>query len=117
MVRLVCTNTSSAAEGFGVGNNFAVMAVVALAVVMVLGLATGTVLVIRDTVRRRGPWGINLRPVRCPTCSEPASVIRRPKNLRQALWGGCTCEECGTEYDKWGRKIAKRKGRKKKGTA
>jgi hypothetical protein len=89
-----------------VGNDFAVMAVVALAIVMGLGLVTGAVLVIRDTVRKQGRWGINLRTVRCPKCGEPAPVIRRPKNRRERLWGGCTCEQCGTEYDKWGRAIA-----------
>ena len=89
-----------------VGDDFAVIGVVALAVVMALGLAAGAALVVRDTVRRRGRWGINLRPVRCPECGEPAPVVRRPKNRRQALWGGCTCEGCGTEYDKWGQPVA-----------
>ena len=88
------------------GGDFAVIAVVALAVVMALVLATAAILVVRDTVRKRGRWGINLRPVRCPECGEPAPVVRRPKNRRQALWGGCTCEECGTEYDKWGQPVA-----------
>jgi hypothetical protein len=89
-----------------VSDDFAAIVVVTLAIVMALGLATGAVLVIRDTVRKRGRWGINLRPVRCPECDEPAPAIRRPKNRRQALWGGCTCEQCGTEYDKWGRPVA-----------
>jgi hypothetical protein len=93
-----------------VGSDFPVMAVVALAVVMGLGLLIGAVLVIRDTVRKRGRWGINLRPVRCPKCGEPAPAIRRPKNRRQALWGGCTCEQCGTEYDKWVRAIERTGG-------
>ena len=88
------------------GDDFAVIAVVALAVVMALGLAAGAALVVRDTVRKRGRWGINLRPVRCPECGAPAPAVRRPKNRRQALWGGCTCEECGTEYDKWGQPVA-----------
>lgn len=86
-------------------SDFAMMAVVALAVAMALGLATGAVLVIRDTFCKKGRWGINLRPVRCPECGEPASAVRRPKNRRQALWGGNTCEQCGIEYDKWGRAI------------
>ena len=96
----------SAMEGFGVGDEIAVIAVVALAIVMALGLAAGAVRVIRDTVRKQGRWGINLQPVRCPKCEAPAPTVRRPKNRRQALWGGCTCEECGTEYDKWGRLVA-----------
>lgn len=88
------------------GDDFAVIAVVSLAVVMALALGVGAVLVVRDTVRKRGRWGINLRPVRCPKCGEPAPVVRRPRNRRQALWGGCTCQGCGTEYDKWGQPVA-----------
>ena len=87
-------------------DDFAVIVLAVLGVVMALGLAAGAFLVIRDTVRRRGHWGINLRPVCCPECGEPAPTVRRPKNRRQALWGGCTCEECGTEYDKWGQRVA-----------
>lgn len=91
-------------------NNIAVAALVALTVLVVVALLAGLVLVIRDTVRRRGRWGINLRPVRCPACGEPAPVVRRPQNRRQAMWGGCTCEACGTEYDKWGVPIADANG-------
>jgi predicted RNA-binding Zn-ribbon protein involved in translation (DUF1610 family) len=76
-----------------------------LAVVMALTLAAGSVVVVRDTIRRRGRWGINLRRVHCPACGESAPVIRKPKNRRQALWGGWTCEACGLECDKWGRTV------------
>jgi hypothetical protein len=86
-------------------NDFATIVVSTLAIIMALGLAVGAVLVIRDTVRKRGRWGINLRPVRCPECDCPAPTVRVPKNLQQTLWGGCTCEECGTEFDKWGQPV------------
>lgn len=86
------------------GDDFAV-AGVALSVVMALALGAGTVLLIRDTVRKRGRWGINQRPVHCPECGEPAPVVRWPRNWRQALWGGCNCKGCGTEYDKWGQPV------------
>jgi hypothetical protein len=72
---------------------------------MMLTLAVGGALVVRDTVRRRGRWGINLSPVHCPRCGERAPVVRVPKNRRQTLWGGCTCAGCGLEYDKWGRPV------------
>ena len=87
------------------GENFTMIGVVAVAV-LALGMAGGAALVIRDTVRKQGRWGINLRPVRCPVCRTRAPTFRRPKSRRQTLWGGSTCEECGTEYDKWGRSIA-----------
>jgi hypothetical protein len=76
-----------------------------LAGLVFLTLLVGLVLVIRDTVRRRGNWGINTRPVACPECGEPAPAVRVPENWRQTLWGGCTCARCGCEYDKWGRPV------------
>src|SRR5262245_56526779 len=83
----------------------AICIVLAVFGLMVLTLTIGGVLIVRDTIRRRGNWGINFRPVFCPECREPAPTIRAPKNWRQALWGGCTCAECGLEYDKWGRPV------------
>ena len=68
-------------------------------------LCVGGFLVVRDTIRQRGNWGLNFRPVVCPECGEPAPAVRAPRNRRQTLWGGATCEECGTEYDKWGHRI------------
>ncbi|WP_145243330.1 hypothetical protein [Urbifossiella limnaea] len=76
-----------------------VMVVVGTLFLGLLGLGT---LVVRDTVRRRGKWGVNPRPIECPNCGEPAPVVRKPANRRQMLWGGATCAECGQEYDKWG---------------
>ena len=78
---------------------------ITLSVTLFLALAAGMVLVVRDTVRGSGHWGVNLKQVCCPECDEPAPAIRKPKNRRQALWGGCTCAVCGTEYDKWGHRV------------
>lgn len=44
----------------------------------------------------------------CPKCGKEQPRVRRPKNLRQALWGGYTCESCGTEMDKFGKEIIKK---------
>ncbi len=68
-------------------------------------LGAGLVLVIRDTMRQRGKWGINWKPAACTECGTAAPVVRMPANRRQALWGGWTCAECGLELDKWGRPI------------
>src|SRR5690348_15848027 len=73
--------------------------------VVVLVLAIGAFLVVRDTVRGRGRWGVNVKPVFCPECGEAAPAIRKPQNRRQTLWGGGTCARCGTEYDKWGHRV------------
>ena len=46
--------------------------------------------------------GLNLSTdMKCPTCGEPFPTLRRPKNFRQMMWGGWTCEKCGSEFDKW----------------
>ncbi len=63
------------------------------------------ILVIRDTVRGAGRWGMNFMKVSCPRCSEPAPAVRVPNSVGQALWGGWTCAKCGTDYDKWGKEI------------
>ena len=74
---------------------------------IVLAIAVGLVLillVVISTFRRKGNFGINLEKVTCFNCGTVAPQVRRPKNLRQALWGGWTCE-CGTELDKWGAQV------------
>ncbi len=80
-----------------------VVMVMILLVFLIVGLSLGLAVVFRP--RKRGRWGINLRPVRCPKCGKPAPAVRWPKNRRQALWGGWTCEACGTEFDKWGQRV------------
>lgn len=72
------------------------------------GLLFLGILVVRDTVRRTGKWGINFRGLagaECPRCDAPVPAVRVPKNRRQTLWGGWTCDECGCEIDKWGREV------------
>jgi hypothetical protein len=77
-------------------------------VVAILGLAgTGLFLVIRDTIRGRGKWGIVLSPPsECPECGEPLPLVRVPTSSRQAMWGGWTCTYCGCELDKYGKVIS-----------
>jgi len=87
-------------------DNLAWVVVISLSILMGSGLLVGLILVVRDTVRKRGRWGINLRRVSCPHCGLPSPTIRKPQNRRQAMWGGCTCTGCGEEYDKWGYPVA-----------
>ena len=68
-------------------------------------LAIGAALVIRDTIRQRGIWGINFKQAVCTQCDTPMPMVRKPANWRQAMRGGGTCPECGFELDKWGRPI------------
>lgn len=55
-----------------------------------------------------------LRPrPKCPDCGEPLPRFRKPANLRQTLWGGCTCLECGCEVGPWGGKVQQTRNRKR----
>ena len=76
---------------------------VLLITLLPLGIILSLVLI--DTVRQKGRFGINVRVPNCPKCGQPAPVIRKPKSIRQFLWGGCTCTKCGCEIDKWGNEI------------
>jgi hypothetical protein len=87
------------------GDTIVMLIALPLVGLLVLALTVGGVLVVRDTIRQRGKWGINTKPVHCPRCGERAPVVRTPKNWQQTLWGGCTCAKCGVDYDKWGRAV------------
>src|SRR5215469_12685295 len=62
--------------------------------VIVSILFLGALFVALGTVKKNR-WGINTKPVNCPACGSPMPVVRHPRSLRQALWGGWTCEKCG----------------------
>jgi len=53
----------------------------------------------------RNKWGINSDSVSCPRCNTALPQARKPRSLRQSLWGGWTCPNCGVEVDKWGREL------------
>ena len=78
---------------------------IALCILVFGSLLIGIILVTRDSIRRRGKWGVNGAPTFCPNCGEAAPKVRKPANFQQALWGGSTCQECGCEFDKWGRRV------------
>ena len=67
-------------------------------------LLVGLILVAFGTVTKND-WGVNLPPVTCPRRNTVAPAVRVPRSRRQRLWGGCTCEGCGIELDKWARII------------
>ncbi len=86
---------------------------IALAVLALFGMlfvlaGVGLYLMIRDTVRRRGGWGVNVERVACPCCAADLPRLRRPRSFRQAMWGGYTCADCGCEVDKWGREVERK---------
>jgi len=67
-------------------------------------LALGGAAVIYGTLARNR-WGINAGDISCPRCKALLPKVRQPRSLRQEMWGGCTCANCGTEVDKWGREL------------
>jgi hypothetical protein len=81
-----------------------------LAASAAISTATGAVflLVVRDTRRRRGVWGINLEIPNCPACGLKMPARRQPASFRQAVIGGWTCPKCGCEMDKWGAERTRR---------
>ena len=50
-------------------------------------------------------WTIDLAGPACPDCGRRPPVLRVPDSLRQALWGGWTCEECGCVMDRVGKPL------------
>ena len=44
-------------------------------------LLVGLVFVVRDTIRGKGRWGINTKPVACKKCGEPAPTMRAAISL------------------------------------
>jgi len=70
-------------------------------------LGVGILLVIHGTIFKTR-WGINTgSQFECPSCHKIHGQIRIARNLRQTLWGGFTCDQCGLETDKWNRPISK----------
>ena len=43
----------------------------------------------------------------CPICGGEVPAFRKPSSYRQALWGGWTCENCGTEMDRHGMELSR----------
>lgn len=76
-----------------------------LVLLIVFGLGgLGVLIVLYGTVAKN-KWGINLDPVSCPRCKASLPSLREPGSVRQAMWGGWTCPNCGAGVDKWGREV------------
>lgn len=61
-------------------------------------------LIIRDTIRQRGKWTIELKLPVCPQCGLPLRTMRFLIWL-QRTFGCWKCHECGFEMTKWGRPV------------
>ena len=47
--------------------------------------------------------GIGLFGANCPRCAAPLPTVRKATSIREALWGGWTCEHCSCKIDRLGR--------------
>lgn len=52
--------------------------------------------------RIKGKLGINIERVNCPRCFTEMPSLRIPTSLKQTMWGGWSCKNCGSELDKYG---------------
>jgi len=92
----------------GVQEILVILAILAVLALPVVAVVLVVVLLVRGTAQKT-KWGVNLSPPSaCPGCGHPLPAVRMPRNARQAVWGGWTCERCGVELDKWGRPIGPR---------
>ena len=71
---------------------------------IIISSLVGVIPVIVGTIKRKGKWGINVKPVFCPNCGKQAPRIRKATSMEETLWGGWTCTNCGCKMDKWGEK-------------
>ena len=78
------------------------------AIILMIAL---TIFLLRRANAKKSKWGINFKATStkpqliCPNCNSVFQKVRKPANIRQALWGGFTCKTCDKEYDKWLREI------------
>jgi hypothetical protein len=92
------------------------MSVLIVVALLAASLCVGGALLVVQTWRRSGRWGINFNSVRdifngaplfgqvdCPSCGQKQQTVRKPASLPEILWGGWTCQNCGTKMDKWGK--------------
>ena len=74
-------------------------------IALVIGVIAVLLLAMIKKNSRFSDLGINLGRVYCPKCNHKQPIMRKPKNERQALFGGYTCKNCDTEMDKFGTEI------------
>jgi transposase-like protein len=71
-------------------------------IVLIILLIAVAVVLYRHT-KAKGPLGIDLSPKTCPRCGQSLPVIRKPASEEERMFGGWTCQNCGTKVDKYGR--------------
>ena len=92
-----------------------IICIVFLAAVTVLGLAVGAEKPFATVYPMlMGLIGFGLLSTstwatpNCPVCGTQQPACRKPTSFRQAIWGGWTCANCGTEIDRNGTAIGRK---------
>jgi len=81
---------------------------IALAVALIVVGTSMIALIVNGSIYKTSR-GINFGwSGECPGCYNHRNMIRIPRNFRQFLWGGDTCNRCGLEVDKWNRPLHRR---------
>ena len=75
-----------------------------LLLVLSILVFVATILYFIYSTKKKTKFGINFTELTCPECDSIQPKVRKPKNLKQILWGGNTCT-CGCEMDKYGNRI------------
>lgn len=75
--------------------------------ILALAILAGIAAFIWQQTKAKGRWGIGaVVGAHCPRCGGRLPAIRKPSSMRETLWGGATCPQCGCKIDKYGREIA-----------
>ncbi len=69
---------------------------------LILGLALPLSLYLYFRYQRDRIVGLGPIHHRCPHCHADLPRFRMPRSLKQMLWGGWTCDNCGSEVDRHG---------------
>ena len=97
---LMAWSSPNIIEGLGLGTFFAILTIL-------LGpIAWKRRQVADDVANARGRfWDGMRRRYNCPRCGSPLPRFRIPTSVRQLLYGGSTCKQCGCEVDSAGHEI------------
>lgn len=71
---------------------------------MIIGVSIALTMVLIVAMAAKMQRDVNAKGG-CPECGLSVPMYRRPTSFRQALWGGWTCEKCGTEMDRRGDRL------------
>ena len=79
--------------------------VIAILKIITLFIMIGVFIFLIFNQFRKKKKDVNLFEVKCPKCGKKQKFVRVPKDIKEAVWGGYTCPNCGCKMDKFGKEI------------